>query len=234
MRRSILVVFILAMMTVALAPSASAITVDPLTLQAVKPKVIKKPKPEVKLTPKVVVSGIPAPLEYVVVSGDTLSKVAADHQTTVQRLWQKNTNLTNPDILNIGDKLIIPTASEILADRPMLAPAATPPSSANRPVVPGNAYAPGNCTEYVKNRRPDIGNFWGDASQWGYSARSAGYTVNSTPSVGSIGVALAYGHVVYVEGVNGNGTVNISEQNYEGFGIVSSRTAPIGEFEYIH
>lgn len=220
------------MMTVALAPSASAITVDPLKLRTEQPVKKEKPRPKPKIEVKI--PKVIPPVEYVAVPGDTLTKIAEAHQTTVQRLWQKNLNLTNPDLLNIGDKLIIPTASELLADRPIAASVVSSPIPTNRPPVPGNAYAPGNCTEYVKNRRPDIGNFWGDASQWGYSARAAGYIVNGTPSVGSIGVALAYGHVVYVEGVNGNGTVNISEQNYEGFGIVSSRTAPIGEFEYIH
>lgn len=235
MRRSILVVPILAVGMVVFAPSASAMTVDILTLKPVETKVKKeKPKKHIANTSKMVVPAIPVVIEYIAVPGDTLSKIAENHQTTVQRLWQKNTNLTNPDLLNIGDKLIIPTASEVLADRPF--PVAATPSVApasKRAAISGNAYAPGNCTEYIKNMRPEIGNFWGDASNWYYAAQADGFAVGSTPASGAIGVAISYGHVVYVHSVSGN-MVNISEQNYEGLGIVSYRTAPASEFRYIY
>lgn len=61
--------------------------------------------------------------------------------------------------------------------------------------------------------------YWGgrgNANQWPAAARSAGIATGSTPRVGSVGVISAgvYGHVVWVESVNSNGTINISQYNY--------------------
>ncbi|OGL31998.1 hypothetical protein A3E76_01870 [Candidatus Saccharibacteria bacterium RIFCSPHIGHO2_12_FULL_44_22] len=58
--------------------------------------------------------------------------------------------------------------------------------------------------------------YWGNANMWPNSARKAGIATGSTPRVGSVGVisAGAYGHVVWVEAVNGDGTVDISQYNY--------------------
>lgn len=61
--------------------------------------------------------------------------------------------------------------------------------------------------------------YWGgrgNANQWPANARAAGIPVSSSPRAGSVGVMMAgqYGHVVWVESVNGNGTINISQYNY--------------------
>lgn len=97
----------------------------------------------------------------------------------------------------------------------------------------GNTYAVGQCTWYVKNVASWAGNNWGNGQDWANSARQAGFRVDNTPSAGSIAVyagganvggwtaAPGYGHVAYVESVNG-GSVTIS-QGGEGF---SSPTGP--------
>lgn len=61
--------------------------------------------------------------------------------------------------------------------------------------------------------------YWGgrgNANQWPGNARAAGIPVSSVPRAGSVGVLMAgtYGHVVWVESVNSNGTINISQYNY--------------------
>jgi surface antigen len=61
--------------------------------------------------------------------------------------------------------------------------------------------------------------YWGgvgNANQWPNNARNAGIPVKTTPRAGSVGVIMAgqYGHVVWVEGVNSNGTINVSQYNY--------------------
>lgn len=58
--------------------------------------------------------------------------------------------------------------------------------------------------------------YWGNANQWPASARATGYTTGSTPRANSVGVisAGAYGHVVWIEAVNGDGTVDVSQYNY--------------------
>lgn len=61
--------------------------------------------------------------------------------------------------------------------------------------------------------------YWGgrgNANQWPGNARAAGIPTSSTPRAGSVGVIMAgqYGHVVWVNSVNANGTINISQYNY--------------------
>ena len=61
--------------------------------------------------------------------------------------------------------------------------------------------------------------YWGgrgNANQWPGNAMAAGIPTNSTPRAGSVGVIMAgqYGHVVWVESVNSDGTINISQYNY--------------------
>lgn len=60
--------------------------------------------------------------------------------------------------------------------------------------------------------------YWGgvgNANQWDDNARAAGIPTGSTPRAGSVGVMHVgfYGHVVWVESVNGDGTINISQYN---------------------
>lgn len=75
------------------------------------------------------------------------------------------------------------------------------------------------CTSYagwkVKERWGITISSWGDARNWGRSALARGYTVNSTPAPHTVGYSTsgAYGHVVWVESVNSNGTINITEYN---------------------
>lgn len=58
--------------------------------------------------------------------------------------------------------------------------------------------------------------YWGNANQWPGSARASGYQTGSTPRENAVGVISAgqYGHVVWVEAVNGDGTIDISQYNY--------------------
>ncbi|CRI07453.1 Staphylococcal secretory antigen ssaA1 [Staphylococcus argenteus] len=120
------------------------------------------------------------------------------------------------------------------------------PSSNGRSISNGyasgsNLYTSGQCTYYVFNRvGGKIGSTWGNASNWASAAASAGYTVNNTPKAGAIMQTTQgyYGHVAYVEGVNSNGSVRVSEMNYgHGAGVVTSRTisaSQAGSYNFIH
>lgn len=60
--------------------------------------------------------------------------------------------------------------------------------------------------------------WWGNAKSWAQSARNAGFRVDHIPSSGSIGQSgnpgdAGTGHVFWVESVNGDGSVNITEYN---------------------
>lgn len=69
---------------------------------------------------------------------------------------------------------------------------------------------------------------WGDAKSWGYSAERQGYVVNSTPAPHTIAYSTAgvYGHVMWVESVNANGTINLTEYNNSS----SSKSGLAGDF----
>ena len=76
----------------------------------------------------------------------------------------------------------------------------------------------------------------GDARNWYYAAQSYGYAVGSVPAVGAVAWTPNgyYGHVAYVEAVNGD-QVFISEMNYNGgWGVTSTRWASASSFSYIY
>lgn len=101
----------------------------------------------------------------------------------------------------------------------------------------GNRYVGGNCTWYVKSVRPDIGNFWGNANTWYSNAKAQGWNVGDTPKKGAVATTTKgyYGHVAYVIGISKDRqTVTVSEMNYKGLGVVSTRTAHYTEFKYIY
>ncbi|MEG7982427.1 LysM peptidoglycan-binding domain-containing protein, partial [Listeria monocytogenes] len=56
----------------------------------------------------------PVQVVYSVIDGDTLTKIGTAHNVEWQRLWAKNTQLTNPDLINIGDQITIPFPDEVL------------------------------------------------------------------------------------------------------------------------
>lgn len=94
----------------------------------------------------------------------------------------------------------------------------------------GNTYSYGYCTWYVKNQLSWVPNGWHDARNWTYYAKQQGYTVSTTPIVGS--VATKSNHVAVVTNVNGD-QMTISEMNYVQWNIASSRTIPITGWLFI-
>lgn len=182
----------------------------------------------------------PEPVIYLVVEGDNLSKIGTAYNVEWQRLWAKNTQLTNPDLIHVGDKITIPEPSEQLSReipaQVQLAPE-TPGVAPRMSYDGGNSYDYGYCTWYVKNRRgASIPNGLGNANTWYSRAAGMGMAVGSTPKPGAVGTTTrgSLGHVVYVESVNSDGSINISEMNAPTWGAVTYRTASAGEFIYIY
>jgi surface antigen len=188
-------------------------------------------------------------VKHAVVSGESLSTIAKKYDTTWRRLYDKNTKLSNPDVITTGQVLVIPRADEKLKHRDLPAVSSTTQrqvtssqrqttrasgtvTSIARGSSAGNAYYAGYCTWYAKSRRPDMPNNLGNADTWVVRAAAQGFATGSTPRAGAIGQQGM--HVVYVERVNRNGTVTVSEMNYKGFGVVSSRTVPASTFRYIY
>lgn len=103
-------------------------------------------------------------------------------------------------------------------------------------VAPLNGGYPGQCTWYVYNRLAQLGSpikysMMGNGGEWGAYARSYGYSVTNTPKAGTAvswqggeaGINTHYGHVAFVEAVNPDGSILISEMNYKGEFILSTR-----------
>ena len=95
----------------------------------------------------------------------------------------------------------------------------------------------GQCTYYVFNRMAQVGtpighSMMGNAAEWPSYARSYGYSVSNSPSAGSAivfqqglaGADPTYGHVGFVEAVNADGSLYISEMNVRGLNVISYRT----------
>lgn len=199
-----------------------------------KPIVIPEPVKEVE-PPKA-----PEPVVYLVVAGDNLTKIGTAYNVEWQRLWAKNTQLTHPDLIHVGDKITIPEPSEQLSREipaQVSLPAETPNAAPVRDYGGGNTYDYGYCTWYVKNRRgASIPNGLGNANTWYSRAAGMGMAVGSAPRAGAVGTTTrgGLGHVVYVESVNADGSINISEMNAPTWGKVTYRTAGAGEFLYIY
>ncbi len=174
--------------------------------------------------------------DYIIKEGDSLTSISEALQVPLNRLWAANPQLTSPDLIEPNKPLHVPLVTDILQDRPMpatilsTAPASISPDGFSNS---GNLYSYGFCTWLVKELRPDLPNNLGDAVSWAANARRQGLTVSNTPRPGSVGVALNYGHVVYITAVHGN-TVSLKEMNFRGWNVTSERDAPISEFVYIY
>lgn len=120
-------------------------------------------------------------------------------------------------------------------DKPVYTPPSTQRTVRRAPVSSQNTYSYGYCTWYVKSTLSWIPNGWGNANTWASRASSQGYTVSSTPIVGAVAQTSAggLGHVAVVTSVNGT-TVTVSEMNYRGWNVVSTRTTSASEFRYIY
>ncbi len=90
---------------------------------------------------------------------------------------------------------------------------------------------------------------WGNAYSWDDGARAAGYRVDHSPSANTIGQVdgYPYGHVFWVESVNSDGSINVTEYNnayatylysgsmhYGDFGARTIGANEIWQYNFIH
>ena len=89
----------------------------------------------------------------------------------------------------------------------------------------GRGFFQGQCTSWVAHRLSQLngisfnnwyeGRHWGDADQWAKVAKDLKYKPDETPSPGDV-AWYARGHVGYVESVNQDGSIVMSEMNFDG------------------
>jgi LysM repeat protein len=100
----------------------------------------------------------PAPVMVTVNPGDTLSGIAAAHNSTYPRMYAANPKVENPDLIYVGDSLRVPTPDEQLVDRPL------PTTSVNTQAQTTPASVPAQTRVYSQSSAaPSIS---GNTSSW--------------------------------------------------------------------
>lgn len=185
---------------------------------------------------------------HTVKSGETADILASMYQASAEQITAFNDLELSG--LKPGAQVIIPNGVKASASaRSSRSTSASRSASfswgGSSVVFAGNRYAYGYCTWYAFNKRAaaghPIGSNWGNATTWASLARASGFSVDKSPRAGDVfqtsGGWGGYGHVGYVERVNSDGSIFVSEMNYAGWNRVSSRTISadqIGMFNYIH
>lgn len=187
-----------------------------------------------------------AGFSYMVKSGDTIDSIAGKYKADRDQILSYNGLPANGE-LTVGDQIIIPNGQKETPIPKPIAPStgglqprqyATPGGgtpddiSGSRKLEgkagTGHRFPYGYCTWYVAQKRyvPWSGN----AGTWIYNAKAMGYRTGRTPAAGSMIVTTEnryYGHVALVESVNGDGTITVSEMNYNAWGKVDHRVISI-------
>lgn len=189
----------------------------------------RSPTPRV-LSHVMVLGAVVVPMSFTVASAQTsampqprvtiplaLDSDGGDDPTTAVALHQAATTAE----LNLIPQ---PPAAALNDGNPMPPPPTPRPFAQAQPVAgSGGHFSWGWCTWYVSTQRyvPWMGN----ARDWYHNAQAFGFQVGHTPRVGAIMVTREswYGHVAYVESVDGDGGFTVSEMNYKGFGVVDQR-----------
>lgn len=195
---------------------------------------------------------------YTVKSGDTVESIAAKYGSTAAEI----TVLNDLEVSGVkeGARILIKNGTLPETERPDYVPprqTTTYTNTSYRYSYLGSASdrqniqviyprftgaGGGQCVNWAYYMRPDLRDLYGwslgNANTW--AARATKSVVNRTPSAGAIFQTSSgwYGHVGYVEAVNSDGSITVTEMNY---GYIPYRvirsTIPagsVGNFNYIH
>lgn len=188
-------------------------------------------------------------LIYKVKEGDTPTSLAKKYNSSASNIISFNDAEISG--LKEGTTIVIPGGEEPEPPAPTYfsSAASTPSFGSITPVYGGNGYSYGYCTWHAANRRAAIGRpiprNLGNAVTWASIAAAGGLTVSETPIAGAVlwhknsaYIAGGYGHVGFVESVDGQGNAHVSDMNYSaGWNAISYRTIPVsdlGQYLFIH
>ncbi|ARJ51013.1 LysM peptidoglycan-binding domain-containing protein [Staphylococcus lutrae] len=180
---------------------------------------------------------------YTVQPGDSLSLIASKYGTTYRHIMDLN-GLTS-FLIFPGQQLRVSGTAQKTSPTTSTTAKTTTNTGYTSPVFNhANLYDWGQCTWYVFNKRKEAGRgistYWWNANAWDDNAARDGYTINHSPEVGSILQSDLgyYGHVSYVERINWDGSILVSEMNFSAApGVLTYRTVPsylVNSFKYIH
>lgn len=131
------------------------------------------------------------------------------------------TNQTSTEVVAVtAPQPVVSTESGASAETSQASTAVTSSSVTASVNTAGNTYPIGQCTWGAKSLAPWVGNYWGNANQWGASAAAAGHSIGYVPVAGAVAVwpndGGGYGHVAYVTSVESNTRIQVMESNYSG------------------
>jgi LysM repeat protein len=167
----------------------------------------------------------------VVVPGDVLTTIAERSNTTVERIFSANPQLENPDLIEVGEKIVIPEADEVLPDR-----TPEPPQTVIEPLGQPQAARPVTNTSpaLAAPRAPPAPVYGGLTGSFGYALWGGNCVdepgVNNPrngtnpidwpvlsyqPYIGATAL-WHYNHTGVVTGLWANGDVEVRHQNFKG------------------
>lgn len=153
--------------------------------------------------------------KYTVKTGDTLARIASEHHTTWLRLFYKNKAVKHPDVIKVGQRLVIPAKNEKLASRKLpanhsnnavKAPTSNIPQSNKDGLIGSIGYATcgGNCVN-----EPGVNNPFDGTNPISWAVLS------QTPTIGATAL-WTYNHTGVVVGIWSNGDIEVRHQNFCG------------------
>lgn len=179
------------------------------------------------------VSGI----RYKVESGDTVKSIAERFDANEAQIIAFN----DAEIrgLKSGDRIIIPEGEQPVRQQTYFS-SGYGFAFGSQPLYGGNGYGYGYCTWHAANRRAAVGKpiprNLGNAVTWATLAAQAGLGVGEQPREHAVlwhkntYIAGGLGHVAFVERMNPDGSIYVSDMNYVGWNTVSYRTVSPSEF----
>ena len=174
-------------------------------------------------------------VEHVVKDGDTIEKIAKEYEADEKKIIAFN-DLPADGTLKVGEELVIPDGEKeepvpVFQQRDYYSSDVTGDASRGPSIIDknpkgGHVFPYGYCTWYVASKK--YVPWGGNAGTWLYHAKAYGAKTGKTPKKGAILVTNEswYGHVAIVEKVNGS-TITVSEMNYKGFAVKSTRTLSV-------
>ena len=167
-------------------------------------------------------------IAYKVKPGDTPEGLAQRFRADKSRIITFNDAEING--LPVNEYIVIPDGTIIAATRSASSLSAKFSWGGNAPIYGSNGYDYGFCTWWVAVRRAQIGrpvpSNLGNAVSWKALAPRAGLGVGNTPAAGAViwtdpakmsGYYRSFGHVGFVEKVNPDGSIWVSDMNSSGY-----------------
>lgn len=179
-------------------------------------------------------------LVYTVKAGDTPDSLAIKFNSSKQAIIEFN----DAEVagLTVGRRIMIPDGVQPVTRTALVGSGFAWGGYAA--IYGGNGYDYGYCTWWAATRRAQIGrpvpSNLGNASTWKILAQRAGIAVGSEPQAGAVIWTPPrdyYGHVGFVESVDAEGNVHVSEMNVVGWGRVSQKVltpAQAAGYSYIY